>query len=101
LFSAPAIIFLPRMDEGDHADLDHCRRRSSWSLQNQLIDLKGSIGFVWPKKSIRVGCRPDAQSRTILPNAPPPQALSFRRTGTGVLSAFIGVHRRPTWFFAN
>jgi len=49
LFSAPAIIFLPRMDEGDHADLDHCRRRSSWSLQNQLIDLKGSIGFVWPK----------------------------------------------------
>ena len=38
-------------------------------------------------------------------SAPSPQALSFQPSAfspeTGVLSAFIGVHRRPLWFFAQ
>jgi hypothetical protein len=38
-------------------------------------------------------------------SAPSPQALSFPPSAfsqePGVPSAFIGVHRRPIWFFAN
>ena len=60
--------------------------------------------WLWPVIAIasRAGWR---DSSTVSHGAPSPQALSFQPSAfspeTSVLSALIGVHRRPKWFFAN